>query len=63
MKRFAIMFSIMICTCVLLFPLPGYAVESSSKISDREIVESLKKCDGKTKKQIGNIQNRINKGQ
>jgi len=41
MKRFAIMFSIMICTCVLLSSLPGYAVESSSKISDREIVESL----------------------
>jgi chromosomal replication initiation ATPase DnaA len=26
-------------------------------------VSRLKKCDGKTKKQIGNIQNRINKGQ
>jgi hypothetical protein len=41
MKRFAIIFSIMICTCILLSPLSGYAVESSPKISDREIIESL----------------------
>ena len=41
MKSFAIMFSIMICSCILFSPMSGYAVERSSKISDREIIESL----------------------
>jgi hypothetical protein len=45
MKRFAIIFSIMICTCILLSPLSGYAVESSPKISDREIIESLTRLE------------------
>jgi len=41
MKSFAIMFSIMICSCILFSPMSGYAVERSPKISDREIIESL----------------------
>ena len=41
MKSFAIMFSIMICSCILFSPMSGYAVEMSPKISDREIIESL----------------------
>lgn len=45
MKRFAIIFSIMICTCILLSPMSGYAVESSPKISDREIIESLTRLE------------------
>ena len=45
MKKFAIIFSIMICTCILLSPLSGYAVESSPKISDREIIESLTRLE------------------
>ena len=41
MKRCIILFCLIICICVLLAPMLSYAVEASSKISDREIIESL----------------------
>ena len=49
MKKFAIIFSTMICTCILLFPLSGYAVESAPKMSDREIIESLTRLEEEIK--------------
>ena len=39
----------MICTCILLFPLSGYAVESAPKMSDREIIESLTRLEEEIK--------------
>ena len=41
MKRCNILFCLIICVGVLLAPMLSYAVEVSSKISDREIIESL----------------------
>ena len=41
MKRCIILFCLIICIGVLLAPMLSYAVEASSKISDREIIESL----------------------
>jgi len=44
-KRFAIMFSVMISVFVLLSPMPGFAVENSPRITDREIIESLTRLE------------------
>ena len=62
MKKFAIIFSIMICTCILLSPLSGYAVETSPRISDREIIESLTRLEEGVKvnkEMIGLLRNDI----
>ena len=62
MKKFAIIFSIMICTCILLSPLSGYAVETSPRISDREIIESLTRLEEgvkANKEMIGLLRNDI----
>ena len=62
MKKFAIIFFIMICTCILLSPLSGYAVETSQRISDREIIESLTRLEEGVKvnkEMIGLLRNDI----
>ena len=62
MKKFAIIFFIMICTCILLSPLSGYAVETSPRISDREIIESLTRLEEgvkANKEMIGLLRNDI----
>ena len=62
MKKFAIIFFIMICTCILLSPLSGYAVETSPRISDREIIESLTRLEEGVKvnkEMIGLLRNDI----
>ncbi len=56
MKRFAIIFSIMSYTCILLSPLSGYAVETSPRISDREIIESLTRLEEGVKSNRGMIE-------
>ena len=41
MKKWAKGWLLGVCMCILFTPMSGYAVETSPKISDREIIESL----------------------
>jgi predicted PurR-regulated permease PerM len=45
MKKWTIWLFFGICLCIFLAPISGFAVETSQRISDREIIESLTRLE------------------
>ena len=45
-----------VCMCILFIPMSGYAVETSPRISDREIIESLTRLEEGVKANRGMIE-------
>jgi len=45
MKKWAKGWLLGVCMCILFTPMSGYAVETSPRISDREIIESLTRLE------------------
>jgi len=45
MKKWTIWLFFGICMCIFLAPISGFAVETSQRISDREIIESLTRLE------------------
>lgn len=69
MKTCTMIFSLLLCSYILLSPMSAYAVEGSAKITDREIIESLVRLEegvkanaraiGANKEMIGSLRTEL----